>query len=52
LRVTRKINYDADDDFVPKCSAHLVAKSISSGSRIQKLRRGRCNRTDQLYEIK
>jgi hypothetical protein len=27
LRVTRKINYDVDDDFVPKCSARLVAKS-------------------------
>ena len=27
LRVTRKINYDVDDDFVPKCSAQLAAKS-------------------------
>jgi len=27
VRVTRKINYDADDDFVPKRSARLAAKS-------------------------
>jgi hypothetical protein len=27
LKVTKKINYDADDDFVPKRSARLAAKS-------------------------
>jgi hypothetical protein len=27
LKVTRKINYDVDDDFVPKRNARLAAKS-------------------------
>ena len=27
LRVTRKVNYDVDDDFVPKRCARLAAKS-------------------------